>query len=467
MTTSGTHLVLLPTYNTGPRLVPVVQAVLARWPHVLVVVDGSTDGSAAALRPLADSAPGLSVIELPQNQGKGAAVLAGARAALERGFTHALVMDADGQHPEDSITEFMTASQRQPEALLLGRPLFPSNIPIERLQGRKLSVGLVRLELLGRGIADPLFGFRVYPLAPLLEVLGSRRGGRRYDFDTEAAVRLAWAGVPPVNVPAPVRYFSRDEGGVSHFHYLRDNLTLVGMHVRLLTELLLWRWPAVLSHRRRWRSSGLLGPALAAMLFVAGLAGGLRAQSAAAFDAAAWSDLAQQLATQPGVTARFVERRHFPFRRTPLVLQGEVRVAPTLGLSLHYTSPEERTVIVDDAGVLLRTAAGDVPAPSDPRAGAANAALLNILRLDLEALQAAFEVTGARQEGGWTLGLVPRDPQLRRGLERITVTGEGAEVRRIDLRRSARHAIEIEIDPPHTRGGFSADEVATYFRATP
>ena len=84
----------------------------------------------------------------------------------------------------------------------------------------------------------------MYPLAPLLAVLGPRRGGRRYDFDTEAAVRLGWAGVPPHNLAAPVRYFSRAEGGVSHFHYLRDNATLVWLHLRLLAELLLWRWPA-------------------------------------------------------------------------------------------------------------------------------------------------------------------------------------------------------------------------------
>jgi len=242
--------VLLPSYDSGPRVVEVVAEVLRHWAHVMVVVDGSTDGTDRALTALAPTAPGLTVLVLPQNVGKGAAVLAGAAAAHARGFTHALVMDADGQHPAASIAEFMAHSRRAPSALVLGRPIFPSNIPVERLHGRKLSVGLVRLETLGTGIADPLFGFRVYPLAPLLAVLGPRRGGRRYDFDTEAAVRLVWAGVPPLNVPAPVRYFSRAEGGVSHFHYLRDNLTLIWLHTRLITELLLLRWPAALRHRR-------------------------------------------------------------------------------------------------------------------------------------------------------------------------------------------------------------------------
>lgn len=251
MSASQTHLVLLPTYNTGPRLRAVVVEALTQWQPVLVVVDGSTDGTAALLRALRAEHPALSVLELPRNGGKGAAVLAGAAWASERGYTHALVMDADGQHPAASIAEFMAESQRRPGAMVLGRPVFPPNIPAERLHGRKVSVALVRAEILGGGIADPLFGFRVYPLVPLLRALGGRRSGRRYDFDTEAAVRLFWAGVPALNVRAPVRYFSRAEGGVSHFHYLRDNAGLVRLHVALIAELLLWRWPAVRRVRRR------------------------------------------------------------------------------------------------------------------------------------------------------------------------------------------------------------------------
>jgi hypothetical protein len=88
----------------------------------------------------------------------------------------------------------------------------------------------------------------------LLATLGPRRTGRRYDFDAEAAVRLCWSGVRPLNVAAPVRYFSRAEGGVSHFHYVRDNITLARMHTRLVFELP-WRARELLRHRRRWRES--------------------------------------------------------------------------------------------------------------------------------------------------------------------------------------------------------------------
>jgi len=157
-------------------------------------------------------------------------------------------MDSDGQHPADRIPEFMAASQAQPAAAILGRPVFGPEVPLERLHGRKLSVALARLEILGRGIDDPLFGFRVYPAAALLAALNSTRRARGFDFDPEIAVRLVWAGVPTVNLPAPCRYLSRAEGGVSHFHYLRDNLKLLWLHFRLVPQLL-WRWPAL--RRRR------------------------------------------------------------------------------------------------------------------------------------------------------------------------------------------------------------------------
>jgi glycosyltransferase involved in cell wall biosynthesis len=252
---SSSHLVLLPTFNTGPRLLAVVAEALEHWQPVLVVVDGSTDGSERAVIELARHEPGLFVLVLARNGGKGAAVLAGAEWAQERGYTHLLAMDADGQHPAAKIGEFMEWSQRRPDALILGSPIFPPNVPRERLHCRKLSVAVVRWTILGDGIDDNLYGFRVYPIGPLLDVLGPRRSGRRYDFDTEAAVRLCWGGVQPINVSAPVRYFSRAEGGVSHFHYVRDNVTLVSMHARLLIEMICLRAPELVRHRRRWRAA--------------------------------------------------------------------------------------------------------------------------------------------------------------------------------------------------------------------
>ncbi|MBK8474865.1 MAG: glycosyltransferase family 2 protein [Opitutaceae bacterium] len=247
-----THLVLIPTYNTGSaRLLATVREALAQWPDVWVVVDGSTDGSEAGVVALAQAEARLRVLSQPRNGGKGAAVLAGAEAALAAGFTHALVMDADGQHPADRITDFMKASQAEPAALVLGRPVFGPEAPLVRLKGRKLSVGLVHFETGGEGIDDPLFGFRVYPLVATVGVLRRTRYARRYDFDPEVAVRLFWAGTPMRNLAASCRYLSRAEGGVSHFHYLRDNVRMVALHTRLILELLLGRWVTVRRVRRR------------------------------------------------------------------------------------------------------------------------------------------------------------------------------------------------------------------------
>jgi glycosyltransferase involved in cell wall biosynthesis len=255
MTPSATHLVLIPSYNPGPRLMGTLTAALAQWSPVWVIDDGSTDESATAAQQLAARDARVRVIVRPRNGGKGAAVATGIDAALAAGFTHVLTLDADGQHPVDHIPEFMAASQAHPAAMVLGRPVFGPEVPLERLHGRKLSVGLAQLEIFGSGIDDPLFGFRVYPAAPLQRALAATRGARGFDFDPEVVVRMFWAGVPTVNLPAPCRYFSKGEGGVSHFNYLRDNLKLIWLHTRLLTQLLLWRWVFVLRVRRTRRSA--------------------------------------------------------------------------------------------------------------------------------------------------------------------------------------------------------------------
>ncbi len=244
---SSTHLVLIPSYNTGAQVLATVAAARAQWCPVWVVVDGSTDGTASALQQLATTDSGLKVKVLPYNQGKGAAVLHGVQAALQAGYTHVLTMDADGQHPAQLIGAFMQASQAQPAAMVLGRPVFDASAPLLRVRGRKVSNAWANLETLGAGIGDSLYGFRAYPAAALASVMQNQRWMRRFDFDPEAVVRLAWRGVRPINIDAPVKYLTAEEGGVSHFKYGRDNLLLTGMHIRLMLgfavrlPLLLWR----------------------------------------------------------------------------------------------------------------------------------------------------------------------------------------------------------------------------------
>ncbi|NDZ11301.1 glycosyl transferase family 2 [Variovorax sp. WS11] len=247
---SRTHLVLIPSYNTGERLFSTVSAARAQWNPVWVVVDGSTDGTGERLQQMAAADPGLRVWLLPHNQGKGAAVLHGLRAAQEAGYTHALTMDSDGQHPADLIPAFMQASQARPETMVLGRPVFDASAPLLRVRGRKVSNSWTQLETLFAGIGDSLYGFRVYPVPALIAIMERQPWMRRFDFDTEAVVRLAWRGVKPVNIDAPVKYLTAEEGGVSHFNYLRDNALLTWMHTRLMIEFVL-RLPSLLLRRVR------------------------------------------------------------------------------------------------------------------------------------------------------------------------------------------------------------------------
>lgn len=251
-TPSATHLVLIPSYNPGPRVCPTVRAALANWNPVWVVIDGSTDDSPAHLAALAAEESGLKVIHMRENRGKGAAVLAGLEQAAAAGYTHALTMDSDGQHPAELIEEFMRISRAHPASMVLGCPVFDASAPSLRVKGRRISNAWTNLETLWAGIGDSLFGFRVYPVAPLIAVMRRQPWMRRFDFDAEAVVRLCWRGVAPINAAAPVRYFLAGEGGVSHFNYWRDNALLTWMHTRLFIGFLL-RLPLLIARRVRQR----------------------------------------------------------------------------------------------------------------------------------------------------------------------------------------------------------------------
>jgi len=248
---SNTHLVLIPSYNPGPKVYATVQAALDRWAPVWVVVDGSTDHSEHRLSEMAAGEPDLRIWVLPKNRGKGAAVLFGIREAQALGYTHVLTMDSDGQHPADSIPAFMQTSLASPRSMILGCPIFDASAPSLRVKGRKVSNWWANLETLWTGIHDSLFGFRVYPIGALVNVMRRQPWMRRFDFDVEAVVRLCWRGVRPINLPAPVRYFRPEEGGVSHFHYWRDNALLTWMHCRLFIGFIV-RLPMLLA--RRWRN---------------------------------------------------------------------------------------------------------------------------------------------------------------------------------------------------------------------
>lgn len=238
-------VVLIPSYNTGRLLADTVKHALEHWNEVLVVIDGSTDGSEKAVESMQSAHPGLRLIKQPRNRGKGAAVLRGAEFAAGEGFTHILTMDADGQHPPERIPKFIALAQAHPGAVLFGRPVFGPEAPQLRVQGRRISNSWAALETLGWGIGDSLFGMRVYPVQALLRAFRGTFFARRFDFDTEIAVRVCWQGVPAVSVPTPVRYLTVEEGGSSQFRYFRDNAVLTWMHARLVIGFIL-RLPLLL-----------------------------------------------------------------------------------------------------------------------------------------------------------------------------------------------------------------------------
>jgi glycosyltransferase involved in cell wall biosynthesis len=250
---SATHLVLIPSFNPGEKLRDTVRDARLQWSPVWVIVDGSTDGSAEVLEEMRRTDPGLRVLVRAKNGGKGAALLDGLRAAQRCGFTHALTMDSDGQHPATYIAAFMAASRAAPGAMILGAPVFDASAPRIRVRGRRIANWATDVETLWAGIHDTLFGFRVYPIAPLVAVMETSRWMRRFDFDAEAAVRLSWRGVQAVNLAAPVRYFSAEEGGVSHFNYWRDNVLLTSMYLRLFVGFAL-RLPLLIARRLRARA---------------------------------------------------------------------------------------------------------------------------------------------------------------------------------------------------------------------
>jgi glycosyltransferase involved in cell wall biosynthesis len=226
---------LVPTYDNPRTIRAVVERIRVHLPDVVVVDDGSAAEGRAAVAAL--GAEGLATVHhRARNGGKGAAVKDGFVLARQLGFTHAVQLDADGQHDDAQIPDFVAAARASPGALVLGEPIFDETAPAVRLRARKITQFWTDLETGGRVIHDPLCGFRVYPLGPLARVGPI---GDWMDFDIEVAVRLVWAGCPVVNVPTRVRYLTADEGGVSHFRMFRDNVRISWCHTRLCTGALL------------------------------------------------------------------------------------------------------------------------------------------------------------------------------------------------------------------------------------
>ena len=216
---------IIPSYNHFKEL-PRIVNLLQSFAIPAVIVD---DGNIPPL----ENIEGATILRHVTNQGKGAAVITGFKYALDQGFTHALQVDADGQHDLNDITRFMALGAAHPEALVLGVPRFDNSAPRIRRWGRKLSVWVVWLETWSRKIPDPLCGYRLYPLSSTKSVLSAQKISPGMGFDPEIAVHLFWQGVPIKSFSTAVIY---PANGISNFRYFKDNVAMISLHGKLLCK---------------------------------------------------------------------------------------------------------------------------------------------------------------------------------------------------------------------------------------
>ncbi|MBM4254639.1 MAG: glycosyltransferase family 2 protein [Deltaproteobacteria bacterium] len=228
--------VLIPIYNHKDTIAAVVANLAPYRLPCIIVDDGSDTSTQQVLAHIAARYTWVQVLRLEQNSGKGQALCTGFSHTYDKGYSHAIQIDADGQHDTQDIERFLAEARAHPTALVLGKPIFGADVPLARYFGRKISQWLVWGETLSCAIGDPLFGFRMYPLAATVALLKQHRIGARMDFEPDIAVRLYWAGVAIRNVETRVFYPAE---GLSHFRMLRDNVRISWLHTRLLAGMLI------------------------------------------------------------------------------------------------------------------------------------------------------------------------------------------------------------------------------------
>lgn len=239
------HCFVIPVYNHPHYIAALVEHLDQFQMPIILVNDGSDAACTALLHDIAAQHPWVELVEHSHNQGKGQAVITGLRHAHKLGFSHALQLDSDGQHDWQDVAKFLQISQQNPDAMVIGQPIFDESVPKKRLYGRYATHIWVWINSLSFEIKDSMCGFRVYPLDSTVQVLDSAKFQPRMGFDSEILVRLKWADVPFINVPTKVIY---PENGISHFNLWRDNLGMSQAHLRLFGGMLV-RLPKLLSQK--------------------------------------------------------------------------------------------------------------------------------------------------------------------------------------------------------------------------
>jgi glycosyltransferase involved in cell wall biosynthesis len=240
--------IIIPVYNHELAIPGMVEKLRCYQLPCLLINDGSSVSCSQVLAGYADTeSTWLTLLTRPENGGKGAAVIDGMKAAYRLGYSHAIQIDADGQHDVNDFPNFIAAAENKPDALILGQPLFDASAPKNRLYGRKITNFWITINTLSDAIADGMCGFRVYPLAAVIQLLDIAAVAEGMDFDIDIAVRLYWQGVSVINIPTKVCY---QENGVSHFRLWDDNLLISRTHARLFFGMLM-RSPMLLL--RHWQ----------------------------------------------------------------------------------------------------------------------------------------------------------------------------------------------------------------------
>lgn len=228
--------IVVPHYDHLEQFRKILPKLVAQGFPLVVVDDGSPKNVFGALQMLLEeTAPGSILARHDTNQGKGAAVMTGLKTAKAAGFTHALQIDADGQHDVDGIGKLVAQAERSPGCLICGEPVFDESISRLRYYSRYITLYLVWMQTLSTEVHDALCGLRLYPLGEAMVAVSEDVRGKRMAFDPEILVRAVWAGIPLIYVPVKIAY---PEDGKSHFHYLGDNLEIAWMHMRLIAGML-------------------------------------------------------------------------------------------------------------------------------------------------------------------------------------------------------------------------------------
>jgi glycosyltransferase involved in cell wall biosynthesis len=221
---------IIPVYNNARTIADMVQRCRGvKGSDLLVIADGSTDNSDIKARNA-----GAKVIKLPKNMGKGWAIRHGLEQARISGHTHAIVLDADGQHFPEDIPKFIDAARKAPNRIWVGvRDMHPDDVPKSSLRGRAISNFWATLNGWQR-CRDTQCGFRTYPIEKTL-ALGCRENG--FQFEMEVLVRASWRGLRLGHIKIDVHY-PQKELRISHFDKKRDNLKFTWLSFTMFLGML-------------------------------------------------------------------------------------------------------------------------------------------------------------------------------------------------------------------------------------